>query len=96
MLLNLRHEEATRSGSRVQTVLALAGGVFLVGALWTALWGRSVAPNTYTGGFWAGFGTVEDMGRLLFNDYLFAFEAASVLLVAAMIGAVVLARRKDS
>ena len=96
MLLNLRHEEATRSGSRVQTTLALAGGVFLVGALWMALWGRSVAPNTYTGGFWIGFGTVEDMGRLLFNDYLFAFEAASVLLVAAMIGAVILARRKES
>ena len=82
--------------SRVQTVLALSGGVFLVGALWVALWGRSVAPNTYTGDFWMGFGTVEDVGRLLFHDYLFAFEAASVLLVAAMIGAVVLARRKDS
>ena len=96
MLLNLRHEEATRSGSRAQTVLALAGGVLLVGVLWMALWGRSVAPNTYTGGFWTGFGTVEDMGRLLFTDHLFAFEAASVLLVAAMIGAVILARRKES
>ena len=96
MLLNLRHEEATRSGGRGQTVLALAGGVFLVGALWVALWGRSAASNTYTGGFWAGFGTAEDMGRLLFNDYVFAFEAASVLLVAAMIGAVVLARRRES
>jgi len=96
MLLNLRHEEATRSGGRVQTVLALAGGVFLVGVLWMALWGRSAAPNTYTGGFWTGFGTVEDMGRLLFNDYLFAFEAASVLLLVAMIGSVVLARRKES
>ena len=96
MLLNLRHEEATRSGGRGQTVLALAGGAFLVGALWTALWGRSAAPHAYTGGFWAGFGTAEDMGRLLFNDYVFAFEAASVLLVAAMIGAVILARRKES
>jgi len=96
MLLNLRHEEATRSGGRIQTVLALAGGVFLVGALWVALWGRSAVPDTYTGGFWAGFGTAEDMGRLLFNEYVFAFEAASVLLVAAMIGAVILARRKKS
>jgi NADH-quinone oxidoreductase subunit J len=96
MLLNLRHEEATRSGGRVQTILALAGGVLLAGVVWVGLWGRSAGPGTYTGGFWAGFGTAEDVGRLLFNDYLFAFEAASVLLVAAMIGAVILARRKES
>jgi NADH-quinone oxidoreductase subunit J len=95
MLLNLRHEEAGRPGGRVQTVLALVGGPFLVGALWTAIWGRGAVPNTYTGGFWSGFGTAEDMGRLLFGEYLFAFEAASVLLVVAMIGAVVLARRKE-
>ena len=96
MLLNLRQEDAVRSGGRVQTFLALLGGPLLVGVLWLALWGRSTPPNTYTGGFWLGFGTVEDVGRLLFGDYLFAFEAASVLLVAAMIGAVVLARRRES
>jgi len=45
--------------------------------------------------FFTGFGTVEDIGRLLFGEYLFAFEAASVLLVVAMIGAVVLARRGE-
>ena len=35
-------------------------------------------------------------GRLLFSEYLFAFEVASVLLLVAMIGAVLLARRKES
>jgi NADH-quinone oxidoreductase subunit J len=96
MLLNLRHEEAGGPSGRIQTPLALAGGVLLVGVLWTAMWSRAAVPNTYTGGFRSGFGTVEDMGRMLFGDYLFAFEAASVLLVVAMIGAVVLARRKES
>jgi NADH-quinone oxidoreductase subunit J len=96
MLLNLRHEESARPGGRVQTVLALAGGPLLVGVLWAAMWGRVAAPNTYTGGFWSGFGTVEDMGRMLFGEYVFPFEAASVLLVVAMIGAVVLARRHES
>ncbi len=95
MLLNLRQEEAVRSGGRVQTFLALLGGPLLVGVLWLALWGRSALPNAYTGGFLIGFGTVEDMGRLLFGEYLFAFEAASVLLVVAMIGAVILARRRE-
>ena len=36
---------------------------------------------------------VEQIGRLLFTDYLFAFEITSVLLVIAVVGAVMLARR---
>jgi NADH-quinone oxidoreductase subunit J len=96
MLLNLRAEEEPRRGSRIQRALAFVGGPILVGTLWTALWRRVAPPDAYTGGFTSGFGSVEDIGRLLFSDYLFAFEAASVLLVVAMIGAVVLARRKES
>jgi NADH-quinone oxidoreductase subunit J len=36
---------------------------------------------------------VVKLGRVLFTDYLFAFEITSVLLVIAVVGAVVLARR---
>ena len=36
---------------------------------------------------------VEIIGRALFTDYLFAFEATSALLVIAVVGAVALARR---
>ena len=35
------------------------------------------------------------IGRALFTDYVFAFEITSVLLVIAVVGAVVLARRPD-
>jgi NADH:ubiquinone oxidoreductase subunit 6 (subunit J) len=34
------------------------------------------------------------MGRVLFTQYSFAFEATSVLILVAMVGAVVLARRE--
>ena len=36
-----------------------------------------------------------EVGRALLTDHLLAFEALSVLLLAAMIGAIVLSRRKD-
>jgi NADH-quinone oxidoreductase subunit J len=36
---------------------------------------------------------VEQLGESLFTDYLFAFEVTSVLLVIAVVGAVVMARR---
>ena len=40
------------------------------------------------------FGSADSVGRLLFTDYLFAFEAISLLLLAAVIGAVVVARSR--
>lgn len=40
------------------------------------------------------FGSAEAVGRVLFTDYLFAFEAISMLLMAAVIGAVVVARSR--
>lgn len=39
-------------------------------------------------------GGVAAIGRLLFTDYLFPFELTSVLLLAAMVGVLVLARRR--
>ncbi len=49
--------------------------------------GRAAAPAAATPG------GVEAIGRLLFTDYLFPFELTSVLLLAAMVGVLVLARR---
>ena len=45
-------------------------------------------------GFTAVFGTAEEMGRLFLTDFLLAFEAASLLLLIAAVGAVILARRR--
>ena len=42
----------------------------------------------------ADFGTVKAVGRLLFTQYLLPFEAASVLLLVAIVGAVVIAKQR--
>jgi NADH-quinone oxidoreductase subunit J len=42
----------------------------------------------------AGFGSPGEIGRLLLERFLLAFEAASFLLLVAAVGAVVLARRR--
>ena len=42
----------------------------------------------------APVGNVETIGRLLFTDYLFPFELTSVLLLAAMVGVLLMARRR--
>ena len=45
-------------------------------------------------GWFAGFGTPAEIGRLLLTDFLLAFEVASILLLVAAVGAVILARRR--
>jgi NADH-quinone oxidoreductase subunit J len=40
-------------------------------------------------------GGIATIGRLLFTDYLFPFELTSVLLLAAMVGVLVLAKRRS-
>jgi NADH-quinone oxidoreductase subunit J len=41
-----------------------------------------------------GLGNTETVGMLLYTDYLVPFELASMLLLVAMIGAILLARRE--
>ena len=42
----------------------------------------------------AGFGSPGSIGKLLLERFLVAFEAASLLLLIAAVGAIVLAARK--
>jgi NADH-quinone oxidoreductase subunit J len=68
-----------------------AGGALFVQAVVLLLAARAAPAPT------AGkppVGGVEAIGRLLFTDYLFPFELTSVLLLAAMVGVLLLARRR--
>lgn len=40
------------------------------------------------------FGSVKSVGRLMFGDYLLQFEIVSVVLLIAIVGAVVMAKKK--
>jgi len=56
--------------------------------------GSCPPPNpNHTGG---GLGCVSTIGDRLFSTYLFPFEVTSFLLLVALLGAVVLAKRKLS
>ena len=50
-------------------------------------------PASAAGGEGAlGTGTLKELSTTLFTDYLFPFEVASVILLVALVGAIVLAR----
>jgi NADH-quinone oxidoreductase subunit J len=43
-----------------------------------------------------GFGSVEETGRALFTDWVLPFEILSILLLAAMVGAIVIGRKEQA
>lgn len=74
---------------RFGAVLALLFAVELFWAFW-----RGLQPTPMPGGAGSHVITVHDIGIKLFREYAFAFEATSVLILVAMVGAIVLARRE--
>jgi NADH-quinone oxidoreductase subunit J len=78
-----------------QRVLApLLGGALFV-ELSIAVLGSSLKGlNTEGAEIELGFGSPEGIGRLLLERFLVAFEAASMLLLLAAVGAIVLAQRR--
>ena len=96
MLLNLPTETPPEGRSRL---LGNAGprhfGAVLSFALIVELaWAlRRVQASPMPAGEWET--SVNRIGLVLFRDYAFAFEATSVLILVAMVGAIVLARREE-
>jgi NADH-quinone oxidoreductase subunit J len=94
MLLNLKAEEGLVMGRGVQRWGAILLGSGFAALLFWVLRHRQGRPFIDPPRFVEGFGTAKDLGTLLFGEYVFATEAASILLIAAMVGAVLLAKRK--
>ena len=82
-----------------QRALAAVGVVVTVGGLITLMakshWVTG-AMSVSTGGtrLATGQGNVRQLGTAVFTTYLFAFEATAALLIIAVVGAVLLARRE--
>jgi NADH-quinone oxidoreductase subunit J len=100
MLLNAGEEERIPHTSRVAVMLGVPGLIVGLGiGIWTvahfagldqvALGGPTLMNGTES------FGNPSAVAHLLFRDYLLPFEVTSVLILIAILGAVVLARREE-
>jgi NADH-quinone oxidoreductase subunit J len=101
MLLNAPHEDTEEdlergvrpvSSGRVKAFGALLAVVLVVELIWVVVASRR-APIAFTSQ--AAVSSVAAIGRSLFTDYAFQFEVTSVLILVALVGAVVLARRES-
>ena len=93
MLLNLKPEELGKEYPLPVrlAVAGLCGGLFLAVSLAVLRDPGATAPLPPLP---AGFGSVKTVGTDLFTAYALPFELASALILAAIFGGVVLAKRK--
>jgi NADH-quinone oxidoreductase subunit J len=91
-LIDASRRRPVEFGGLLMKVLGpAAAAAMLVKLSSLAVSGRPGAPSCAAG---AGYGTAESAGELLFGRYVVHFELVSFVLLAAMIGAVVLAKRR--
>jgi NADH-quinone oxidoreductase subunit J len=89
MLLNLNAETEPLKSNVLKFIGVLAGGslmIVLIAALKNAslIVSKSATNNE--------LGMVKTLGLVLYKDYLMPFEVASILLLVAMVGAVILSK----
>ena len=94
MLLDLPDEEARPRFGKHWPLAAAVGLAF--GALaWPARFGAGLAPaSTRVAAEGPRQGNLSEVGTALFGPFTLPFEMASLVLLAAIVGAVVLARRR--
>jgi len=94
MLLNLKRDGANWKARQSNVFLSSLTGVLVIGILYKVIDIGSGARFGSPQSLPEDFGTTAEVGRFLFTDFVLPFEVASILLLAAMIGAVVLAKSK--
>src|SRR6476661_3696255 len=94
MLLNVQKEENAHVDRGVQLWIAILGALVFLGMFWLAFWrtglrigGPAPAPLTQD------LVSLKGLATALFTDYLLPFEIVGLLLLVAVIGATVAARR---
>ncbi|MGD8377613.1 MAG: NADH-quinone oxidoreductase subunit J [Acidobacteriota bacterium] len=93
MLVNMRID--WRPSRSWQMYLGAAVAALLVLLMLSTAVGWRAGPAAPTDAFRASGGNMQAVGDLLYRDYLLPFELASVLLLVAMVGAVLLALRRE-
>ena len=97
MLLNVPREEPSPSlAAAIGPMTMRLGAILSVVLAIEVIWALSrIAPTSFGQDAEAlGVSSVARIGQVLFTQHAFAFEATSILILVAMVGAIVLARRE--
>ncbi len=92
MLLNIKHADlGADQASYLKPMVWVFGAVLLAELVWVTM-GVSAQSSRVND----TFGSVPEVARLLYGKFVFPFELTSVLLLAAIVGAVIMAKKEMS
>ncbi|HET9747550.1 MAG TPA: NADH-quinone oxidoreductase subunit J [Chitinophagaceae bacterium] len=92
MLMDLKKETEPQKNRWLKLAGAVAGGsllLVLIAALKKADIGKEIAETRM-----GDIGLIENLGKILFTDFVVPFEISSILFLSAMVGAVMIGKKE--
>lgn len=95
MMLDISFSELRKGVMKHVPLASVIGGILLLEliSIFGAWQFSPVAPENISAPVVEGVSNTEALGRLIYTDYVFAFQSAGLVLFVAMIGAIVLTHR---
>lgn len=90
MLMNLNADTEPRKHIMSRAIAGVVGGMLLF-VMVGSLKGAEQLQLSHAGP--SQIGLVKNLGKVLFSEFLFPFEIASVLLLAALVGAIMIGKK---
>lgn len=90
MLMNLNSDTEPRKHIMSRIIAGVIGGMLLF-VMVGSLKGAEQLQLSHAGP--SQIGLVKNLGKVLFSEFLFPFEIASVLLLAALVGAIMIGKK---
>ncbi|NAW51156.1 NADH-quinone oxidoreductase subunit J [Elizabethkingia argentiflava] len=90
MMLNLKSKDESYKKGYMKFIGILSAGLLLTGLLgaYRGVQGSALLPTSDQ-----GVGLTQNLGKLLFKEYVLPFELASVLILASIISAVLIGKK---
>jgi len=92
MLMNLNQDNEPQRTIISKLIAGVIGGLLLLVVVGALRGSEQLAVTRYGH---SDIGLVRNLGKVLFSEYLFPFEIVSVLLLAALVGAIMIGKKED-
>jgi NADH-quinone oxidoreductase subunit J len=91
MLMNLNEDTEPQRTWITKIIAGIAGGMLLFVLVGSLKGTEQLGLSSYGS---SQIGLVKNLGKVLFSEFLFPFEIASVLLLAALVGAIMIGKKE--
>jgi NADH-quinone oxidoreductase subunit J len=91
MMLNLNQDTEPQKSNYLKLAATVAGGIFMIVMIGSL---KGVERIENLGSANQNAGLIKNLGQVLYRDYMLPFEMASILFLAAMVGAAMLGKNE--